>query len=1147
MGISCHSALTRTPNLQTYPTVRERTPESSGTIVSFHQHPTMASINSLERQQRQGDATNAAAAFAGLLPLNITRLAPEFSSSPRLSTQSLPPRVRLGANGSSQDTTMSSTPVPDRTAAATPHFTNPSAPSSMNSHHLESPPSSSHHTPTTPTFDLSTRPVSYVRGFSPYTMSRLSGTGGSVPTSPGAWRDSTMSQSNFRDSMATVTSSRSFNIRDLPEVCVKFPLPPPKETDEMRRSESSTPSVGSTLVASASLASVATNTTGATVATSRAPSPPAEVQVATFERVPVARGMQVRQVAETSEDHTVNRMSLVSTETGESVGWMPMTDVTGDPSQQTGYDSKPWLPVLAPVWGSGSPPAGRDAYNLLGSTPPAHPQGGRTGNAAAAEPEQTIPRTSTDTFNSRAFNSTIDHTGRLAPAAPKLSQTRESLAAWDEDMPKSTLVSEHPLTSDSTNAAMADYDSDSDASDRTRDSDDASPFGRNSFGCDARDDDATEDRARKLREGFFANPAAGRSHSSIDLVADRAKTPTRTMTRSLGSVDSTRNLDPALVGLRPTVLAQPMVRYSTEALRDRAPAPPPVSDDVQLRKKSLTNLLRRREDEKRKSEDKKLPPLPAAVQETEEEYYIDTNPESVYNVCNDKYLRKSFLSPPEPEADEVFDVWRPPSQRRLWEAGTCTIRNEDGELLPFSDLFPKWEDAKPNGPVPRTMFIFLRHFWCGPCQDYTLESISALDPKLLAAHNVKVYIIGSGHWKLIKSYRTLFDCPFPFFTDGPRRLFGLLGMIKKASMLPFNMPFRDAERASYNHRPLVKQAMSGFKNAFLHMPIGNPGNWSQLGGEFILSPGYKCEFAHRMTTMTSELEWSSPASEYALTVDHMEAYKVVRHIGINHPSPAGSKIVKNAPTKKQVEARDEIDRLTRELRQWQDDRDAEMMRMRNKRSQRAGGLIVPVDDKAYRRISATSGWSGYVRNVLQDDAAAELSHMPRLPNKHKNDNAVAANAAAVPRVVTIGPDPKLEHPVIEIGPEVVTIGPESAYVSKSSSSGDRSSNGSTGSRNVPDLVDSQSASTGADADESIYGSQTCSLDPEVSATFGGIRGSPVEPEDIDPAEMERRFTAAMAAARGQERTAAALNHRWSMPPQLPRHSDTPVGEVGVAY
>lgn len=791
-----------------------------------------------------------------LLPLHITRLAPEYgTSSPRNSTSSLAPSPFLpGVDAAMAD------------QVVTPH------------HAAHSPSSSSHHTPTTPTFDL--LHISSAKGFSPRTMSRLSG-------SPAwAWRDSSMSHaSNVRDSTVTVTSSRSINLRELPEVCVKFPLPPPKELDERTGSMSS---LNSTLVASASQASVVTE------ATDRASSPQvADAEVLTAMRAPTARGMQVRQVR---EDGAGSRMSLVSTETGESVGFMPTSPVTPT-SQETAATSfsdhtpekrrgKQWLPVLAPVWGSAQP---SEKYSYLASTTTLEHN-----PHAAVLPD--APRASGDTFSTHAASSSVDSTRLNARVGGIGAQTRESLAAWDEDMPLPTPpLASHGRFSNSTerfepstpysasnsirhvpsfhhtpkgspprangvvdsqfslasgtSSAMADYDSDgSDCTDDGVLRGDASPFGRTSFGCDERDDDATEDRARKLREAFMPSAAAGRSHTSLTSVEDRAKTPTHMRG---GSDDSNMG---ALVGLRSAVLTQPMARHSVESLHDAAAAAvaPPVRRDVPLRKKSLTNLLRKRDEESRKSDSKKLPPLPAAPEG--EEYYIDPDPKSVYNVRNDKYLRKSvFSGAPEPEIDEVFNVWRPPSQRRLWEAGTCTIRNEDGKLIPFSDLFPTWEDAPPNGPPPRVMLIFLRHFWCGLCQDYTLESISTLDPKLLAANNIKLYIIGSGHWKLLKSYRTLFQCPFPFFTDGPRRLFDLLGMIKKGSILPFKYPWKDAERGGYNHRPLMKQAVSGFKNAFLHMPIANPGHWTQLGGEFILSPGYKCDFAHRMTTMASEL------------------------------------------------------------------------------------------------------------------------------------------------------------------------------------------------------------------------------------------------------------------------------------------------------
>lgn len=34
--------------------------------------------------------------------------------------------------------------------------------------------------------------------------------------------------------------------------------------------------------------------------------------------------------------------------------------------------------------------------------------------------------------------------------------------------------------------------------------------------------------------------------------------------------------------------------------------------------------------------------------------------------------------------------------------------------------------------------------------------------------------------------------------------------------------------------------------------MADPGKLTQLGGEFIFSPGYTCDFAHRMTTTSGE-------------------------------------------------------------------------------------------------------------------------------------------------------------------------------------------------------------------------------------------------------------------------------------------------------
>jgi hypothetical protein len=133
----------------------------------------------------------------------------------------------------------------------------------------------------------------------------------------------------------------------------------------------------------------------------------------------------------------------------------------------------------------------------------------------------------------------------------------------------------------------------------------------------------------------------------------------------------------------------------------------------------------------------------------------------------------------EPEEDETFSVDRLPSKRRLWEAGTLFLRDEDGELVCFGDMFPKVPDAaqpgEPAPPVPRTVVFFIRSFWCGQCQDYMFASLSQLDPEAVEKAGIRVIVVGTGSWKIIKSYRKLFKCPFPIYVDGPRKLYSLLG------------------------------------------------------------------------------------------------------------------------------------------------------------------------------------------------------------------------------------------------------------------------------------------------------------------------------------------------------------------------------------
>ncbi|WWD22297.1 hypothetical protein CI109_106788 [Kwoniella shandongensis] len=304
--------------------------------------------------------------------------------------------------------------------------------------------------------------------------------------------------------------------------------------------------------------------------------------------------------------------------------------------------------------------------------------------------------------------------------------------------------------------------------------------------------------------------------------------------------------------------------------------------------------------------------------------------------------------------DEEFDVNRIPSKRRLWEAGTCFLKDEEGQLVCFGDFFPRWEDSttvttddlhqqhqtnsatleindsttfmekstsedpahnasRPTTsktPVHKTVIFFIRHFWCGQCQDYTFASLSLLDPVALEKAGIRVVIVSNGSWKMIKAYRRLFKCPFPIYVDGPRRLYQLMGMTKMTN--DFGPLFKG--RAAYHQRNVPGQLVQSLTNAF-RMPFANPGTITQLGGEFVLSPGWNCDFAHRMTT----------------TSDHMEAPDVLRLAGCEHPTKSEVSAVELAESQ-----REELEKLEKEMNDWRDRRKKELERIQMKKASRRG-------------------------------------------------------------------------------------------------------------------------------------------------------------------------------------------------------------------
>ncbi|WVQ81029.1 hypothetical protein IAT38_003136 [Cryptococcus sp. DSM 104549] len=274
------------------------------------------------------------------------------------------------------------------------------------------------------------------------------------------------------------------------------------------------------------------------------------------------------------------------------------------------------------------------------------------------------------------------------------------------------------------------------------------------------------------------------------------------------------------------------------------------------------------------------------------------------------------LYPGEPDEDRVFSVDRVPSKARLLEAASCFVRDEDGELVSFGDFFPPSGPSLSGAPVQKTVVFFIRAFWCGQCQDYTLASISILSPEALEKAGIRVIVIGQGSWKIIKAYKKLFGCPFPIYVDSPRGLYAHMGMTK---MMTSWGPWFNG-RAEYHQSSVPSQLRKGIHNGLFKMPLAHPGKIAQLGGEFILTPKLGCEFAHRMTHAS----------------DHMEAPDVLRLAGCEYPTNKEVREIELADSQKE-----ELAAIEREMTRWREGRTAELEQIKARKAARRGLRYIP--------------------------------------------------------------------------------------------------------------------------------------------------------------------------------------------------------------
>ncbi|KAL6711478.1 hypothetical protein ACN47E_004412 [Coniothyrium glycines] len=182
-----------------------------------------------------------------------------------------------------------------------------------------------------------------------------------------------------------------------------------------------------------------------------------------------------------------------------------------------------------------------------------------------------------------------------------------------------------------------------------------------------------------------------------------------------------------------------------------------------------------------------------------------------------------------------------PTAKDLEKVEDFLLLDAQGQSRPFKDLY--------QAPLvaPRQLIIFIRHFFCGNCQEYLRTITSSIKPDDLLALPIPTFItvIGCGRPELIPMYTEATGCPFPIYADPTRKLYDYLGMTRT-----FNLGSKPAYMQTnmlINSVQSIFQGLSTGKNAL------KGGDMKQVGGEFLFENG-KCTWAHRMKTTRGHAE-----------------------------------------------------------------------------------------------------------------------------------------------------------------------------------------------------------------------------------------------------------------------------------------------------
>ncbi|KAK2764321.1 hypothetical protein FQN54_009013 [Arachnomyces sp. PD_36] len=211
-----------------------------------------------------------------------------------------------------------------------------------------------------------------------------------------------------------------------------------------------------------------------------------------------------------------------------------------------------------------------------------------------------------------------------------------------------------------------------------------------------------------------------------------------------------------------------------------------------------------------------------------------------------------------------------PSKEMIEKAADITIVDTDGKEMPFKSLYTPSGESGDQGEK-RTLVIFIRHFFCGSCQDYIRFLVQAIPPSSLPP-STSLVIVGCGTHTLIKMYADETSCPYPIYANPSRSLYDIFGMLKTMSL---------GTQPEYIKGSLPSYIARGIMQAFRRIGAGDVlkgGDSRQVGGEFLFTAGGAGE---ETSNPEAKVTWCHRMKN---TRDHSSLAEIKGQLGISAES-----------------------------------------------------------------------------------------------------------------------------------------------------------------------------------------------------------------------------------------------------------------------